>query len=359
MRAAVCKSYGTELIIQDIELSDPGPGEVLIRNKACAICHSDIAYIKGSWGEFPPTVFGHEVSGVVEAVGEGVDGFAAGDTVLVSLIRSCGVCSSCQAENPVRCGEKFPLDEASPYQTSDGEPLHQGLRTGGFAEHVLVHESQVVKIPEDMDFAPASVIACAVVTGIGAVTNTARMPVNQNVVVIGAGGVGLNTIQGAALFDPKLLIGVDISDDKLLSAREFGATDTVNGMKLDPVNAVMELTEGKGADYIYVTVGSPKAAEQAFAMAATGSTIVLVGMPPTGAEIPVDASTIAAAEVSILGSKMGSTVLQRDVPRILDWYAEGRIKLDELVTGRFELGQINKALASSEDPSSIRNVIFF
>lgn len=359
MRAAVFRAVGAPLALEDLTLADPGTGEVLVETRACAICHSDISFINGDWGAVPPSVFGHEVSGVVEAVGNGVTGIRPGDRVIVSLIRSCGACPSCAGGTPVRCDGAFPRDAAPPLLTTTGEVIAHGLRTAGFADRVLVHASQVVPITVDIAFESAAVVACAVITGIGAVTNTAAIEPGATVAVVGAGGVGLNTIQGARLCDASSVIAVDVAPAKLAAAMRFGADTAINAASDDPVDAVMAKTGGRGADYVFVTVGAARAMDQGLRMTARGGATVLVGMPPNGADVPLDASTLAAREGRILGSKMGSAVLDRDVRRIFDWYDRGLIKLDELVTGRFPLERINDALASCSAPETIRNVITF
>lgn len=357
IQAAVARGIETPLQVESVDLAGAGEKELVVRTRACAICHSDIAFTEGKWGEFPATVFGHEIAGVVEEVGRGA-AFAVGDSVLVSLIRSCGVCPYCRSDQAVLCEAEFALDRCSPLTSTDQEPIGHGLRCAGFAEYVTVHASQVVKIPASVPFAAASVVACAGVTGMGAVLNTAALPETRNVAVIGAGGVGINSIQAAALRAPRSLIAVDVSETKLDLASRFGATHTALASD-DPAGLVRGATEGRGADYVFVTVGAPAAVRQALSMTARGGTIVLVGMPATGALVEIEPSTVAADEIRILGSKMGSTHLARDVPRIFEWHEQGRIRLADLVSETYALADINEAFEAANRPETIRVAIEF
>jgi len=358
-KAAVCREFSKPLIIEDLEIAEPGPGEIRVRLAACAICHSDILYMEGAWGGPLPAVFGHEAAGIVESVGPGVAGPRPGDHVVVALIRSCGHCHYCAQGDQVLCETSFPLDGRSPLATRDGESIAQGLRTGAFAEHVVVDASQVVVIPRDVPLASAALLACGVITGLGAVTNTAKVPPGASVVVIGAGGVGLNSVQGAALSGARLIIAVDIVDDKLAAARRFGATHTVNGRVEDATAAVMALTQGRGADYVFVTVGVKSAFEQAFGYITKAGSVVIVGMPATGVMTEFDPGTLAAWNQRVLGSKMGSARLAIDVPMLVDLYRQGRLKLDELISERYALADINAAIASAKAGHVLRNVIMF
>ncbi|MGO9743524.1 MAG: Zn-dependent alcohol dehydrogenase [Roseiarcus sp.] len=358
-RAAVCRAFGAPLIIEQIELADPGPGEVRVTMKACAICHSDIHYIDGAWGGDLPAVFGHEAAGVIESVGPGVTRVKAGDPVIATLIRSCGFCPSCAGGAPVFCEEVFPLDRNSPIRGRGGENIGQGLRTGAFAEHVVVDQSQVAKIPAGMKFDSAALIACGALTGIGAVFNTATVPPGASVVVMGCGGVGLNSVQGARIAGAAPIIAVDIVGCKLEAARKFGATHTINARTENVVERVKHVTNGRKADYVFVTVGVRGAAEQAIALLKRSGAAVLVGMPPSGVNATFDPGSLAAEGKRILGSKMGAARLPIDAPKIVEFYREGRLLLDELISGRYRLEQINEAIASSRSGAVLRNVIVF
>ncbi len=358
-RAAVCRAFGAPLSVETIEVAEPGPGEALIRTSACAICHSDIFYIDGAWGGELPAVYGHEAAGVVEAVGPGVTRLEPGDPVVVTLIRSCGFCPACADGAPVFCEEVFPLDRQTPLRDASGKPLVQGLRTGAFAERLVVDASQAIAIPEDVALDSASLIACGVLTGLGAVVNTAGVKAGSSAVVIGCGGVGLNSIQGARLAGCDPIVALDVAPAKLDAARAFGATHTVNAGVEDVEDRVKAATRGRKADWVFVTVGVKGAAEQGVKLMRRGGGTVLVGMPPSGVHATIDPGWLAADGQRILGSKMGSARPVVDVPRIVSLYRAGRLKLDELITGRYPLDRINDALASSRSGEAVRNVIVF
>ena len=358
-RAAVCRAFGAPLSIETIEIAEPGPGEVLIQTAACAICHSDLFYIDGAWGGDLPAVYGHEAAGVVAAVGPGVTRLKPGDPVVATLIRNCGFCPACADGAPAFCEEVFPLDRQSPLHDSGGKPLVHGLRTGAFAEHMLVDASQAVAIARDVKLDVASLIACGVLTGFGAVVNTAGVTAGSSVVVIGCGGVGLNSVQGARLAGCDPVIAVDVEPKKLAAAREFGATHTINAKLENVEDRVKALTLGRKADWVFVTVGVKGAAEQGVSLMKRNGGVVLVGMPPSGVHATIDPGWLAADGQKILGSKMGSARPAVDVPKIVALYRGGRLKLDELITGRYPLDGINEALASSRSGGAVRNVIVF
>jgi Zn-dependent alcohol dehydrogenase len=359
MKAAVCREFGKPLVIEEVHLADAGPGEVRVKLSAVAICHSDISYADGAWGGDLPAVYGHECSGVVEQVGSGVTTVKSGDHVVVTLIRSCGHCHGCSTGNPVTCSTQFPLDAKSPITDKDGKSVVQSMRTGGFAEYVLVHESQCVAIPATMKMTSASLLACGVITGFGAVTNTARVPAGSHVVVIGTGGVGLNAIQGAHVSGARTVIAVDIADSKVQAAKSFGATHGVNSMTGNVADEVSAITGGHGADYVFVTVGAKSAFDSSYGLLAKGGSVVLVGMPASGVMSEIDPGTMAAYSQNILGSKMGSARIQVDIPNLVDLYSQGRVKLDELVTKTYPLEQINEAIDAVKRGEALRNVIVF
>ncbi len=359
MKAAVCREFGKPLVIEDIELLPPNTGEVQVKLGACSICHSDILYAEGAWGGDLPAVYGHEAAGVVENVVDDVNNIQVGDHVLVTLIRSCGTCHYCSQGNKVQCSTAFPLDENSPLRTSDGELIAHGLRTAAFAESVVVDASQVAPIPKDMSMDSASLLSCGVITGFGAVVNTAKIPSGCSVVVMGTGGVGLNSVQGAAIAGAESVIALDLSDQKLKAAQEFGATHTVNVSREKATKAVYGITEGRGADYVFVTVGDKNAIEQGFKILGRGGTLVVVGMTANGVKIEFDSCKFASIEQTLLGSKMGSTRLVTDIPWYISLYQQGRLKLDELISGRYPLENINEAIADVSKNDALRNVIIF
>jgi S-(hydroxymethyl)glutathione dehydrogenase/alcohol dehydrogenase len=357
MKAAVCREFGHPLTIEEVALRAPGPGEVEVKLGAVAICHSDISYAEGAWGGPLPAVFGHEAAGTVVAAGAGVGGLAAGDRVLVWMVRSCGHCLSCAGGHPTMCDTRLSMDP--PLSAADGGPMHQGLETGAFAERVVVDASQVVKLPVDIPFDAACLLACGVITGVGAAINTAKVKPGSTVVVIGAGGVGLNAIQGAALAGAARIIAIDMSEDKLAAAREFGATDGILANSDKPHRQVKALNDGRGADYVLVTVGSAKVYQGASAYLAKGGMLVMVGMPPSGEGITVEPVVVAASSQSIAGSFMGDTLPVRDIPHLVTLWRQGRLKLDELISNRYRLEEINEAIAGAKSGTVRRNVIVF
>jgi S-(hydroxymethyl)glutathione dehydrogenase / alcohol dehydrogenase len=359
MKAALVREFGKPLVIEEVSLAGPEAGEVRVKVAACAICHSDIHYAEGAWGGTPPIILGHEASGVVQEIGPGVAGIEIGDHVIVSLIRHCGQCFHCSRGEPTQCETKFPLDQSGRLRDASGAPVGQGIRTAAFAEETVVHESQCVVIPKSVGFEQASLLACGVITGLGAVTNTAKVPVGSSVVVIGTGGVGLNSIQGARLSGAHPIIAVDLSDEKLEAAKGFGATHGFNPSRDDVTAGVKALTEGRGADYVLVTVGSTPAMLQAMALPRRKGTVVMVGMPATGAKLPLEVGDIADYSQTIAGSKMGESRPKTDIPKLIELYQDGRLLLDELVTERYPLDQINEAFASVNRGEALRNVIVF
>jgi S-(hydroxymethyl)glutathione dehydrogenase/alcohol dehydrogenase len=360
VKAAVCYEFGKPLVIEDVVMRPPGADEVRVKVAATAICHSDIHDIKGDFGGGLPFVGGHETAGYVEEVGAGVSSFQPGDRVVVSLLERCGECYYCLTGRPYFCETKVTYDVRGTLKNGRGQEVIQKARVGGFAEYVLVHESQLVRIPPDLSMDVASLLACGVTTGFGAVVNRAKVPPLSSVVVIGAGGVGLNAVQGALTCGANPIIAVDVVDSKLARAREFGATDGVNASGTDPVEAVKELTGGRGADYVFVTVGSSAALQQAVAMLARRGTAVMVGLPPaTDPPVSLAAFELAVTEKTVTGGFMGSACVQVDIPALVALYKAGRYKLDELIAGRYPLDKINEALDSSASGEALRNVIVF
>lgn len=359
MKAAVCREFGKPLVIEDIELAPPGPGEIKVKLAACAICHSDIHYAEGAWGGDLPAVYGHEAAGVVEETGAGVATLKPGDHVVVTLIRSCGHCHYCARGEPYVCETQTALDENSPLKGADGAPVIHGLRTGAFAEYAVVDQSQAVAIPREIPMASASLLACGVITGLGAVINTAGVRPGSDVAVIGVGGVGLNSIQGAAIAGARRIIAVDIVPSKLEAAMQFGATHAIDGKDKNAAKEVRALTERRGADYVFVTVGAKSAIEQALRMIGSAGTVVIVGIPESGLMAEFEPARLASIGQNIIGSKMGSSSIRQDIPWLVTLYQQGRLKLDELVTGRYPLDRINEAIASVKSGEALRNVITF
>ena len=357
IKAAVCHEFGKLLHVEDIDLRAPENDEIEVTLGAVAICHSDISFANGDWGGFLPAVYGHEAAGRVSAVGDNVRGLNIGDHVVVTLIRACGHCSNCSGGTPTIC--ETPVDGVEgPIKTAEGAPLMQAMACGAFAEKVVVAQSQVVKIPESVPFASASLLACGVITGVGAVVNTAALRSGQDVVVIGAGGVGLNAIQGARIAGARRIVAVDMSEEKLEIAKEFGATDGVLATGDAPWRDAKKAI-GRGADAVFVTVGASAVYDQAPRYLGYGGKVVMVGMPKSGESSTYEPVMMAAVSQGMVGSKMGDVVIQRDIPWMVDMYQQDRLKLDELVSGRWRLDQINEAIADTKSGSAKRNVIEF
>ena len=357
IKAAVAHAFGQPLSIEEVELAQPKSGEVEVTLEACAICHSDITYLDGGWGGSLPAVYGHEAAGRISALGYGVTGLKAGDAVVVTLIRACGTCPSCCTGRPTRCETAYDGDNG-PLSMPDGSKLHQAMASGAFAQRVVVAHTQVVKIGDDIPMDVASLIACGVITGVGAVVNAAQMRPGQDAVVIGAGGVGLNAIQGARIAGARRIVAVDMLPEKLNIAMEFGATHGVLATGDAPwVGAQQAL--GRGADAVFVTVGAASAYTTAPNYLASGGKVIMVGMPTTGAASSYEAGSLAAASQAMIGCKMGDVVIQRDIPWIVDLYRQGRLKLDELISAHWSLEQINEAIADTKTGSAKRNVILF
>ena len=356
IRAAICHEFGQPLTVETVELRAPGPGEVEVKLDACAICHSDLTYIDGGWGGALPAVYGHEAAGTVSAVGTGVEGFETGSKVLVTLIRSCGRCPTCAGGRPVLCTN--PAMPGSPLSMADGGPLEQGLKTAAFAERVVVEQSQLAPLPDGVPMEAAALLSCGVITGIGAAVNTARIRPGEVVVVIGAGGVGLNAIQGARLAGAARIIAVDTLPEKLDAAKQFGATDGILASDPKPWSAAKKIA-GRGADAVLVTVGAIPVYDTAARYLGPGGRLVAVGMPHSGATSTYEPVILAATGQRLEGSLMGDTVLVRDIPWLADLYLQGRLQLDELISGRWTLDQINEAIADTRTGAARRNVIVF
>jgi len=303
-------------------------------------------------------VFGHEASGIVERIGPEVIGFAPGDRVVITMLRSCGECPCCVAGLRGSCEADFPLARRSPLTDPAGTPIGQGMKTATFAERAVVHPSQLVKIGDSVPFDVASLLACGVITGYGAVVNTARMPPGADVAVIGTGGVGVNSVQAAAIEGARRIIAVDVSDEKLAAAEQFGATHRVRaGETLG--QTVRAITGGRGVDYVFVTAGAKAAIDGCLELLAPGGTAVLVGIPASGVLSSYDPGTLASASQRILGSKMGASDIRVDIPRLIELYRAKTLKLDDLITGSFAFEDINAALDTARRGQGLRNVVTF
>jgi S-(hydroxymethyl)glutathione dehydrogenase/alcohol dehydrogenase len=363
MKAAICYEFGKPLVIEEVTLDAPGKGDIKIRIAAAAICHSDIHSIKGEHGSPPlPAVPGHEVCGHVEEVGEGVDYVRPGDKVVASIIpEGCGHCYYCRTGFSNQClNNRLMLYQPGHYTNRRGQRLTQlGGAVSGFAGYAVIPEINLVKVPAELPVDRACLLGCGVISGYGAVVNRANVRLNSSVAVIGCGGVGLNAIQGALLSGAYPIIAVDVRDSKLETAKDFGATHTVNAKtENDPVRKVHELTYGRGADNVIVAVAGIEILRQGFMMSARDGTTVVIGHGH-GEQLSAWTPTDFMMGKKLTGSAMGAVRLRIDVPRIIELYQAGRFKLDELVSGHYPLEKINEALESSEKGEAIRNVIMF
>lgn len=355
MRAAVCREFGQPLSIEDVSFRGLGASDVQVDIEASAICHSDIHYAEGAWGGYLPAVYGHEAAGVIAAVGAGVNNLTVGDHVVVTLIRACGECPQCTKGKHVFCEATFAADGTTRLTNNADEDVLAAMLCGAFAEQVIVDQSQVVSIPKDLDWQVASLLACGVITGVGAVTNTSSVDEDSTVVVVGAGGVGLNTIQGASIVGAQTVIAIDLASEKLAIASSFGATHVARPE--DAMSIIAEATGRPGVSHVFVTVGSARAIASALDYLAPGGELVIVGMPALNNEIEIDPVTVASSGHRIIGSKMGTAQIRRDIPQLIEWYQQGKLKLDELVSGTYTLDQINDAIDAVGEGSVIRNVV--
>tara|TARA_B100001057_G_C22840941_1_gene947084 strand:+ start:725 stop:1810 length:1086 start_codon:yes stop_codon:yes gene_type:complete len=357
IKAAVSHEFNKPLTVEDIMLRLPFNNEVEVTLGAVAICHSDISYMEGAWGGFLPAVYGHEASGRISNMGDNVEGFTIGDRVVVTLIRSCGNCINCKQGKPTSCMTDSDGSDG-PLKTLNGGKLMQAMACGAFAEKVVVDKSQIVKVSKKISYETAALMACGVITGIGSVVNAARIKPGQDVIVIGAGGVGLNAIQGARLAGARRIIAVDLYEEKLKIAIEFGATDGILSKKGSPWKLAKEKLGG-GADAVFVSVGAVSAYDTAPLYLTQGGQVVMLGMTRTSEFSTFKPVNLAAASQKLVGSKMGDTVIERDIPWIADLYLQNRLKLDELISKKWTLNQINEAIFDTKSGSAKRNLIVF
>ena len=355
VRAAVCHAHGAPLVLQDVRMGHVEPGFVRVRMEAVAICASDISFADGAWGGALPAIYGHEGVGRVREAGPGVD-LTPGLRVLVTLLRACHSCVSCATGRPAYCAAG--PTPAGAVTACDGTAMTQAMHCGAFAEEVLVHRSQLVAIPEEIPAASACLLSCGVITGVGAAINTAGLRAGQTAVVVGAGGVGLNAIQGARLAGCARVVAMDVSAQKLDDARAFGATDTILATEDKPWRRLAEIAPGL-ADAVLVCTGALPAFEAAPRLLGRGGKMVLVGLPHSGEMATYEPVILASLGQSIVGSKMGDVVLARDIPWLVDLYRQGRLQLDELVSRTWALDEINAAIADTKAGNARRNVILF
>jgi S-(hydroxymethyl)glutathione dehydrogenase/alcohol dehydrogenase len=363
--AAVVVAYNEPVEIRDVELSGPKAGEIKIAVGATGVCHSDLSLQNGTLPLPLPIVPGHECAGEVIEVGEGVSRFKVGDHVVTQFHPQCGHCYFCTRGQGYMCeaGAMVAtggLLDGTPRFASDGAPLHQMAMLGTFAEETVIPEISAVEVPADVPLKIAALISCAVLTGVGAATNTANIRQGDTVAVLGCGGVGLNVIQGAKIAGAGELIAIDTFDSKLAMARQFGATQTVNASEGDPAAAVQGLTEGRGADVAFEVIGLEPTIMQALNMTRNGGETIIVGVPRLDVTLNLTAAfTFLYSNKALRGCWYGSSNVNRDVPKLLDLYKHRELKLDELISREIRLEEVNDAFAAMESGEVARSVIVF
>jgi NDMA-dependent alcohol dehydrogenase len=366
-RAAVLTGLDQPLVIRDdVVVEAPRAGEIRIRVAACGVCRSDLSMQDGTLPVPMPVVLGHEASAVVAEVGEGVTDLAPGDHVVVSWVPQCGACFFCRRGQPHLCQTADAvlltggLLDGSPRLRLDGAPLFQMTGAGTFSEETVIPATSAVKVPHDLPLDVAALLGCAVLTGVGAALNTATIRPGDTVAVVGCGGVGLNIVQGARIAGAEVIVAVDVHPAKLAVAEAFGATHTVDATTSDPANAVRDLTGQRGADVAFEALGQGRTIEQTVDMTRRGGQAVLVGIPRLDVMLTLPAMLgIVLQERTIKGCWYGSSDLRRDVPRLVDLYREGRLLLDELVSRRIDLSEVNEALEAMKAGEVSRSVIVY
>ena len=359
MKAAVFHQVGEPLSIEEVHISKPGPHEVLIRTRAVGVCHSDLHVIDGHFPYKGPMVLGHEAAGIVEQVGSQVRTVKPGDHVVTCLSAYCGHCEHCVTGHLSLCisPDTKRGDEEEPRLALNAKAMPQFVNLSAFAEQMLVHEHACVAIRRDMPLDRAALLGCAVTTGTGAVFNTARVRPGETVAVLGCGGIGLAAINGAALAGAGRIIAIDMQESKLELARTFGATDVINATGIDVAKAVQQLTRG-GVHHSFECIGLKKTMEQAFGMLCRGGTATVIGLGKPGERIELDPLQLLH-ERRIQGSIMGSNRFPVDLPRLVDFYMAGRLKLDDMISTRLKLDQINVAFDELRRGELARSVIMF
>ncbi|MCQ4214748.1 zinc-binding dehydrogenase [Streptomyces longispororuber] len=358
MKASVTKGLGQGFVVEEVDLAEPIGHEVRVQVQASGLCHSDLSVATFIGDEFP-VVLGHEVAGVVTEIGPQVTQVKVGDHVVGSLIQYCGACVNCLSGRTHIClrPEATLRESGQPARiTWNGKPVAQGMGLGGFAQETLVHENQLAVVPDEMPWAPAALIGCGVLTGAGAVLNSAEVRQGDTVVVIGAGGVGMNAVSGARIAGAEKIIVTDIEDAKLERAKAFGATHVLNSRTTDPVEAVRDIT-GHGADHVFDFVGARPVTTQGFQMLGKGGGLYLIGVSANDAGIDVNSIATLSASQKVQGVYMGSSNLKRDIPFYASLYLQGRMNLDALVSKKIALSEIDAGYEALKDGATARVVI--
>jgi S-(hydroxymethyl)glutathione dehydrogenase/alcohol dehydrogenase len=363
VRASVLFEPRTPLRIEELDLEEPRRGEVRVRMAASGVCHSCLHAADGSWSGVPmPIVLGDEGAGVVEAVGEGVAELSVGDHVILSWAPTCGRCHYCVIGRSNLCERRQPgrgvLPDGTTRMSLRGRPVHHYGHVATYASVTVVHESCAVAIDRTVPLDRAALVGCSVMTGVGAVINTAAVPAGASMAVFGVGGVGLNVIQGGGLVAAHPVIAVDVRAAKLDHARGLGATHGIDASREDPVAAIRAIT-GRGADFTFVAVGDARAMSQATEALAPGGTCVLIGVPATGATVPMDPRPLVTGERVVRGCSYGGARIREDLPRLVALYQAGRLRIDELITRRYALEEANEAFRALAAGELARGVIVF
>ena len=361
MKAAVFHGPKMPLSIEDVELDKPQDREVLIKTVASGVCHSDLHFVDGLYPYAAPAVLGHEAAGIVEEVGKQVTYVKPGDHVICCLSVFCGTCAQCMSGHPNRCSNKVATQRKpgdKPRISQKGQPVNQFLDISSYCEKMLLHENAVVKIREDLPLDRAALIGCGVTTGVGAVLNTAKIEPGSTVAVFGAGGVGLAAIQGARIAGARKIIAIDMFEGKLAMAKRLGATDTVDASSSDPVDEIRKLTGGAGVDYSFEAIGLKKVAEQAYLAIKPGGTATVIGMIPVGQKVELD-GYMFLTERKLQGSNMGSNRFRIDMPKYIDFYLQGRLNLDDMISRRGKLEDVNEAFRAMKAGEVARTVLMF
>ena len=354
VRAVVARAKGEPVSLETIEVPDPGPGEVLVTVLACGVCHTDLHYREGAINDEFPFLLGHEASGIIEEVGDGVTNVAPGDFVILNWRAVCGKCRACRRGRPWYC---FDTQNATQRMTLDGVELSPALGIGAFAEKTLVAAGQATKVDPAASPEAAGLVGCGVMAGLGAAMNTGGVGRGDSVAVFGCGGVGNAAIAGARLAGAHTIIGIDIDARKLDLAREFGATHTIDSSSEDPVEAVRALTDGNGVDVAIEAVGRPETYEQAFFARDLAGTVVLVGVPNPTMRIELPMIEVFGRGGTLKSSWYGDCLPERDFPMLIDLYLQGRLDLDRFVSETIDLDQVEEAFHRMERGEVIRSVV--
>jgi S-(hydroxymethyl)mycothiol dehydrogenase len=357
VNGVVAAAKGEPVELVPILVPDPGPGEALVRVKACGVCHTDLHYREGAISDDFPFLLGHEASGTVESVGDGVTNVAPGDFVIIAWRAPCGTCRSCLRGAPWYC---FSSRNASqPMTLADGTPLSPALGIGAFAELTLVDAGQAVKVSPQASPEAAGLVGCGIMAGIGAAMHTGNVGRGDSVAVFGCGGVGNAAIAGARLAGAHTIIGVDLDDRKLAWAKEFGATHTINATSMDPVEEIRRFTGGNGVNVAIDAVGSPLTYEQAFYARDHAGTVVLVGVPSPDMKIELPLLDVFGRGGSLKSSWYGDCLPSRDFPMLIDLYLQGRLDLDRFVSETIGIGDVEEAFHKMERGEVLRSVVVF